>query len=328
MAKYSGPNFSLLLVDGYNITPAITEGVTMGYENITQETHPFGQANEENSPIGITKGEISAMNGLFDATVDPLHGGNTDATGAFRVINAAIEDNAPGRYCLGFEAPITAKIEVLDQKDGLAKMNVTYRHSGEVDDCQIIQDLKSFTASWDTKTGGANAADTPVDYCAYDGNRAVGITSNSVANPTIVTCAKAHGLTSGDKVLISGNTGSTPAINGIQTVTVISSTTFSVPVNVTVGGSGGQFVRATTRLGGSAYMHCTAYSGFTNVVLKIMHSPDDVTYAALVTFTTITAANAHQRTTVAPGNIDRYLSSNGTVTGSGSITVFSAFSRN
>lgn len=66
------------------------------------------------------------------------------------------------------------------------------------------------------------------------------ISTNSVANPTVVTTTGAHGYATGDIVLISGNITSSPSINGAYyVVTVLSSTTFSIPVNVTVGGTGG-----------------------------------------------------------------------------------------
>lgn len=65
------------------------------------------------------------------------------------------------------------------------------------------------------------------------------IVSNSIANPTVLTFATAQGFATGDSVLIAGNITSSPAINGAQTITRITSTTFSVPVNVTTGGTGG-----------------------------------------------------------------------------------------
>lgn len=65
------------------------------------------------------------------------------------------------------------------------------------------------------------------------------ITSSSVANPSLITCAAPHGLTSGATILIDSHSGSTPAIDGEQIVTVVDSTTFTIPVDVTVGGTGG-----------------------------------------------------------------------------------------
>lgn len=65
------------------------------------------------------------------------------------------------------------------------------------------------------------------------------ITSNSLANPSIVTTAAPHFLLSGQSVTIAGVVGSVPTINGTQIATVLTPTTFSVPVNVSTGGTGG-----------------------------------------------------------------------------------------
>lgn len=71
----------------------------------------------------------------------------------------------------------------------------------------------------------------------------VTITSSSVANPTVITTSAPHGLRSfamgGDTTTIAGHAGSTPSINGVHEVTVLSATTFTIPVAVTVGGTGG-----------------------------------------------------------------------------------------
>lgn len=66
------------------------------------------------------------------------------------------------------------------------------------------------------------------------------ITSSSVANPTVITTTTPHGLATGNKVVIRDHAGSTPGINGtLYTVTVTGASTFTIPVNVTVGGTGG-----------------------------------------------------------------------------------------
>lgn len=64
------------------------------------------------------------------------------------------------------------------------------------------------------------------------------ITSNSIANPTVVT-ATAHGFSNGDTVLIQGVTGSIPSINGSFVISNVLTNSFTVPVNVTTGGTGG-----------------------------------------------------------------------------------------
>lgn len=66
------------------------------------------------------------------------------------------------------------------------------------------------------------------------------ITSSSVADPTVLTLA-AHGITVGTKqvVTIAGHSGSTPNINGTHEFTALTTTTGTIPVVVTVGGTGG-----------------------------------------------------------------------------------------
>lgn len=70
------------------------------------------------------------------------------------------------------------------------------------------------------------------------------IATSSVASPTVVTTASAHGLVTGDVVTITGHTGSTPSLDGRWTVTVLSATTFSIAATVTVGGTGGTVAKA------------------------------------------------------------------------------------
>jgi len=326
--KYGSGSFSVLLVDGYNLAASLNESVSMGKESITEQTNPFGVEGESHTPIGIIKGMLNAAGGFFDTVTDQLHGNLATLTGVSRVVCAAVHGNLPGKMFMGFQGAYNQKYEVQDERDGLTKANVTYLVSGEAEQGQIVQDHATFTADWDTKTGGANAADTPVDYSTYFGNRVIPITSNSIANPTVVTTPVAHGLTTGQVVIIAGVATSSPAINGSRVVTVTGPTTFTVPVNVTVAGTGGTITRASTVNGGSGYAQVTAYSGFSQGILKIMHSADDITYAALVTFPTFTAIGAVRQTVAAGTTVDRYLSSNGDVTGSGSITAFSGFCRN
>jgi hypothetical protein len=68
---------------------------------------------------------------------------------------------------------------------------------------------------------------------------AVAIATSSVAAATVITTSAAHGLVTGDLAIIAGHAGSTPAIDGTYTVTVLTPTTFTIPVTVTIGGTGG-----------------------------------------------------------------------------------------
>jgi hypothetical protein len=86
-----------------------------------------------------------------------------------------------------------------------------------------------------------NVADVPSGETLEFGLEAVRatISASSVADPSIITTAAAHGLEDGATVVIAGHSGSTPSINGSHVITVIDGTSFSIPVDVTVGGTGG-----------------------------------------------------------------------------------------
>jgi len=334
MAKYAGTQFNVFLVDGYNLAPSLSEAVTMGKESITQQTNAFNATSEEHTPLNLEKGVLSVGNGFFDAVTDPIHGAVGSSQGISRIVCAAIEDNIIGRHFMGFQGAIDSKFELLDSRDGLVRANVTYLISGNVEEGIIVQHLTAYTADWDTKTGGAGAPDSPLDFTIDPQNRVMEIASNSMANPTIVTMKTfngnpiPHGLTSTDLVFFSGS-NSTPTLNGSRVATVISPTTFSVPVNVSVAGTLGSFVRENSNAGGVGYLQVTAYSGFTVCLNRIMHSANDSAYAALVSFADLGVTYLPTKARIAVvGTVDRYLASFGDVTGSGSVTVFMGFCRN
>jgi hypothetical protein len=84
---------------------------------------------------------------------------------------------------------------------------------------------------------------------------------------------------------------------------------------------------ASSANGGVGYLLVSAFSGLTGAIVTIQHSPDNSTWADLVTFTNVTAAPAKQRIEVG-GTVNRYLRANGDVTGTGSLTPFVGFARN
>ncbi len=91
-------------------------------------------------------------------------------------------------------------------------------------------------------------------YCVVYGKRGpdVAIVSSTVANPTVIE-ATAHGLVDGPsfgltsssfmEVTIIGHAGSEPDINGTHIVTVTDANHFTIPVAVTVGGTGGRVLQ-------------------------------------------------------------------------------------
>lgn len=327
MAKYSSSQFQIFLVDGFSLLAAKAQSITQKIINVLQQkTHGLGDAWEAASATGILKGEFSQSGAFFDDGTGSMHETFKGLTNVVRLLVTGAYGNAIGKRFTGVQGVYQGDYAVLTKQAGLTLADATYVVSGQVDRGVIIQDWVTKTANWSTFSDGAS-----VDYTLDPDNVAIPITSNSIANPTVVTTPVPHGLTTGDVILISGVATSSPTINGQQTVTKIDATHFSVPVNVTVAGTGGSFVRASTNNGGVAYLMASDFTGFSGVVVKVRSSPDNVTYADLLTFPAVTApppdASAAQRVTVA-GTVARWLATTGTVTGSGSIRPFVGFKRN
>src|ERR1051325_7278473 len=67
----------------------------------------------------------------------------------------------------------------------------------------------------------------------------VRILTVAVGNPTVITTDGEHGFTTGDRVYPVGVVGVSPSLSGGCRCTVISPTSFSIPVNVTTAGAVG-----------------------------------------------------------------------------------------
>lgn len=326
MPKYTGQG-AIFLVDGYDMLASKIKTLSFKQTSLTEQTDGLGDPNEAFSPVGKLRALVTQGVAFFDTVTNRIHDamatklGSTPAAVA-RVGVFGCMGQTVGAVFWGLAGLHSVEYEVLVEDSKLTKANAAHLVTGQAERGMIVQPLAAKTVDWNTKALG-----TPVDYTLDPSQFTVPITSNSLANPSVVTTPVPHGLASGDIILISGVITSNPTINGERVVTVISPTTFSVPVNVTTAGTGGSFVRSNSSAGASGYQQVTAMSGFTGFVGKFRDSPDDVTYADLgITFANVTAAPNAQRLTVA-GVIDRYMSYDGDVTGAGSITVFAGLAR-
>lgn len=322
--KHSSSEVAVFLVDGYNVLSAALQSLSGAVKAGTEAVHGLGDSWVKNSPTGLCTATLTQAGAFFDDTLNGIHDAFKAAPLTVRIAVWALTGNAIGARGFGMQGALNASYAVMPKVAGLTKADVTYTIDGQYDAGVIVMNSAAQTTNW---TG------TAVDYTTDTAQRVIPITSNTQANPTIVQTAVPHGLTSGQIILISGNTGSNASINGERTVTVTDSTHFSIPVNcTTAGGTGGTFVLSSTVNGGAGYQAISAFSGFSGVAGKIQHSADNSSWADLVTFTSVTAGpgdpTAAQRIAVAAGTtVNRYLRHVGTVTGSGSVTPFSVFKR-
>lgn len=323
MAKVSSSKFAVLLIDGFNLLASKIQGFSRGVEIILTRTDGLGDSWNEFSPTGMRQATVEQNGAFFSTAAASMHTTLSTGSQAQRLMTFAQAGNLIGAMFVGCQGVFQMAYTVLAKTSDLTHADATYQVTGQVDEGVIVQEHASRSADWNTKTDGNS-----VDYTLDPTQTVIPITSNSAATPTIVTTPVPHGLTSGDIILISGVASSNADVNGQRTATVISPTTFSVPVNATShAGTGGQFVRANSSFGGVGYQSVSALTGLTGFVGKIRDSPDDTTYADLIAFTNVTGAQVAERLTVA-GTVDRYLSYDGNVTGTGSISVFVGFKRN
>jgi len=104
------------------------------------------------------------------------------------------------------------------------------------------------------------------------------ITTSSVAAATVITTALAHGLTTGTLVTIAGHTGSTPAISGTYQITVTSTTKFTIPLAVTIAGSGGTVTANLTARENTTFSPITGVPWQSSQV--VFAAPDNPVYGA------------------------------------------------
>jgi hypothetical protein len=97
------------------------------------------------------------------------------------------------------------------------------------------------TANWENLIGPNEQLTLPVATAKT-------ITAISAAAAAVVTCT-AHGIPNGATVNISGS-NSTPPIDGLYPVTVLTANTFSIPVTTTVSGSAGSINTGVLRVVG------------------------------------------------------------------------------
>lgn len=167
------------------------------------------------------------------------------------VRNAAISDGYAALYRAGvwkavkqdfasvdgqvvYAASTPRRLNRLELLDSL--MNVVSRPNG------FLEPDGSGTTQLTLRAGSANGYTLRVyGWTAYSSSfsKASIIVSSSIAAATLITTTLAHGLASGETVTIAGHTGSTPAIVGDYVVTYVSPTTFTIPLTVSTGGTGG-----------------------------------------------------------------------------------------
>ncbi len=313
MAQH-GPYNSFFIVTGKNLSGDV---YTLNHKTsqLIEQTNGLGTSWEEHKPVGIGVQELSAEGGLYRDDAAGLLAAlqMSGASPSNQLALYGVEGSAVGAIVAVFEGLFAMAFERVSSKNGLTRANADYTLTGANRTAVLVSGFTARTA--DPGDSQSASQDQNLNRFAPSG----AITSNSIANPTVVTTTLPHNLVTGDVVMIEGVVSSNPTINGERTVTVTGASTFTVPVNVTVAGTGGTF-RKLTQTNGYVDLHVTALTlgGFTNIVVTPLHSADNVSFSTLGSaFTAVTAAGVAERVTVA-GAIQRYRAVGWNYTGAGS----------
>lgn len=313
-----GPVDAFLIIGGNDLTSDTFE-LSEEVENMLEEVRPFGEEWDKCLPIGVGKVVLTSGGGLYDDRQKAIIAGLQTKVGVQQLAAYGLESDAIGAECVLLNGPIVSKFNRVADLGELTKANPEYVVTDAHRRGMVVHGRTDETGDFDTES-------TPADQATAPRLRAIAIVSSFLlgGSPVLteITTATAHGLTTGQTVLISGHTSS-PSINGHYPVTVTGPTTFTIEATTgagSPGGTGGSFV-VTSSQGGFADLHVTELDlgGHTGLDLDLIHSADGITFAPVLSFATVTAVAAtHAQRVSTSSQIERYTAIDGDFTGAGS----------
>lgn len=308
MANY-GPASAFLLVGGIDISGDVY-GFVDTVEQSLQEVRALGESWDRFLPVGVGKVTLETTGGLYDdrasGQIAALQGKAATVAESPQLVEYGVAGTGLGQPVSMVNGTYVGQWVRTAARDGLTMANGVHTLTGAASEGRIVGALTS-------RSGDGNTQSTPLDQADYA--TAANITSSSAATERVTTAA-AHGLATGDWVLIAGHTGSTPDINGNHQVTVFDADEFSMDdvADITVGGTGGTFKKVSSA-GLIADLQLTALvlGAASDVVVKVRHSSDNSSYSDLITFAAKTAVGAERVETTTDAK--RYLAISWTGTG-------------
>ncbi len=200
---------------------------------------------------------VSTMSNVITTTLVGF-GPTTDLSAGTSGFTVAVAQQGRGENSSLREVLLSTNVSPAQAVDETARslVHVINQQANEIVDAFYLSDAQSVPGQMQFEARNlnqsvfyilANDSNTGQSFNPDISPNSNPITAISMANPTIITVPAGHGLINQDKVVICAS-NSTPSVDGLYTATVISSTTFSIPVNVTVAGTSGSFKAATTTL--------------------------------------------------------------------------------
>tara|TARA_R110000824_G_scaffold32908_7_gene106121 strand:- start:2836 stop:3558 length:723 start_codon:yes stop_codon:yes gene_type:complete len=226
MAKYGPSSVGYFLVSGKSLA-GVTSNITYKTTSTVEETTALGDSWKEQTPVGVRSAELSQAGWFDDATNSSVDAFVASET-ASKVVTLAPAGSTAGSSATGFEGSFGSEVERVIEKEGLHKLNVTYKVSGAIEEGKIIEALAARTA-----TGNSSAVDNTASS-ASGGSGYVQFTAVSGTSPTMAIVIQHSADDTTYATLISFTTAGSV---GGERKTVSGTVNRYIRVNATIGGS-------------------------------------------------------------------------------------------
>jgi hypothetical protein len=313
MAQHK-PGHAFLVVGGRDLS-SDTFSLEETVEYAQTDLMGLHETWEARAPVGVAKTTLAAGGGYYDSATDRIVDALQEQGETQQLVSFGFADDVVGAGVTMLDGALAVKWKRMASREDLTKANGEYVVSGTNYRGRILHGLTAETAAGNTEA-------TPIDTYADVLLPSVQILTSDGGSPVTVTTAVPHGLITGDVVVISGHEdGTTPPtspLNAEFTVTVTSTTTFTVSVVATPGTGG--VLKKVTSSGAIVDMHVPAISlgGYTNLAVLVRTKATGGAYSTVGTFATVTTVGAQRITISSATQVKRYVAISWTLTGSGS----------
>lgn len=126
-----------IAVDGYELTGYGTN-LNDNTEAVSEQTHTFGDADEENEYAGL-KSSMVDVQAFYDDAAGASNEALASFAGADRIMTYGVEGTAVGAECVGAAAVLEGKYSRAVERGKFHRGNASFKGSGQVDRCKLLR---------------------------------------------------------------------------------------------------------------------------------------------------------------------------------------------
>jgi hypothetical protein len=155
--NYGSADFTLFLVDGYDLLPAKVQSFTEKIEAVQERADGLGDPREAMAPTGLTKLSIAQTGAFFD---DRAHGMHALFSTLPPIARTVMYSFTGGKTVSTASGVFVESYAVVAQQGRLTRANVTYQVNGAIMPNGVgVQPLQTFTAAWVSAVADSGAED-------------------------------------------------------------------------------------------------------------------------------------------------------------------------